>query len=243
MNAGIQKLPILAPHGLLRPPNPSFDKSQPPLDEYFNTLFTALGPQRWWPAKTPFEVVVGAILTQSTSWKNVETALANLRGGKLLTPAAIGHVPIRRLESLIRSSGYWRQKARALKSFVEFLRHSYRGSLKRMFEVPTLVLREQLLGVFGVGPETADSILLYAGQHGVFVVDAYTKRMLVRHGWANEKSTYDEIRWQFEQRFPGNVSKFNEFHALIVAAGKNWCRKTAPKCNECPLGRYLDVGR
>jgi endonuclease-3 related protein len=243
MKAGLQKFPILAQHNLLKPPSTSLDSSQPPLDEYFNSLFTKLGPQHWWPAKTPFEVIVGAILTQSTSWSNVERALAILRGSELLTPAAIEQVPLRRLQSLIQSSGYWRQKARALKSFVRFLRQEYRGSLKRMFETPTIVLREKLLGVFGIGPETADSILLYAGQHGVFVVDAYTKRMLVRHGWADPKAKYDEIRWQFERRFPGNVSKFNEFHALIVAAGKNWCRKTDPKCGECPLGRYLQEGR
>jgi len=243
MTAGLQKLPILAPHGLLRGPSPGTEKSQPPLDEYFNSLFTTLGPQHWWPAKSPFEVIVGAILTQSTSWSNVETALAKLRGAELLTPVAIEHVSLRRLQSLIQSSGYWRQKARALKSFVRFLRLEYRGSLKRMFETPTIVLREKLLGVFRIGPETADSILLYAGQHGVFVVDAYTKRMLVRHGWADPKAKYDEIRWQFERRFPGNVSKFKEFHALIVAAGKNWCRKTYPNCEECPLGRYLQEGR
>jgi len=112
-----------------------------------------------------------------------------------------------------------------------------------MFATPTIALREQLLGIFGIGPETADSILLYAGQHGVFVVDAYTKRILVRHGWASERAKYDEIRWQFERRFPDNVKKFNEFHALIVAAGKNWCLKTNPKCGECPLGRYLQEGQ
>jgi endonuclease-3 related protein len=243
MSAGLQKLPILKAHSLLKAPAGHKDESQPPLDEYFNSLFTSLGPQHWWPAKSPFEIIVGAILTQSTSWTNVETALGNLRRADLLTPAAIEQVSLRHLQSLIRSSGYWRQKARALKSFARFLRSEYRGSLKRMFETPTIVLREQLQGIFGIGPETADSILLYAGQHGVFVVDAYTKRMLVRHGWANEKAKYDDIRWQVEQRFPGNVKKFNEFHALIVAAGKKWCRKTEPKCTECPLGRYLEEGR
>jgi len=240
---GLKKFPVLAPLALLRTPRPVPDNSQPPLDEYFNSLFTALGPQHWWPAKTPFEVIVGAILTQSTSWTNVETALAKLRSEQLLTPAAIEQVPLRRLQTLIQSSGYWRQKARALKSFVRFLRSEYRGSLKRMFETPTLLLREKLMGVFGIGPETADSILLYAGQHGVFVVDTYTKRMLVRHGWVAPNAKYDEIRWQFERKFSGNISKFSEFHALIVAAGKNWCRKTNPKCDECPLGRYLQEGR
>ncbi len=112
-----------------------------------------------------------------------------------------------------------------------------------MFETPTMVLREKLLGVFGIGPETADSILLYAGQHAVFVVDAYTKRILSRHGWAGEKTKYEDIRWMFERQFPGNARRFNEFHALIVKAGKNYCRKQEALCGQCPLGRYLEEGR
>jgi endonuclease-3 related protein len=216
---------------------------QPPLDEYFNSLLTAFGPQHWWPGKTQFEIVVGAILTQNTSWTNVERAIANLRRAGLLSRAAIGKVPLRRLETLIRSSGYFRQKARKLKAFCEFLRTEYRGSLKRMFDTPTMVLRQKLLGVFGIGPETADSILLYAGQHAVFVVDAYTKRILSRHGWAGEKTKYDDIRWMFERQFPGNARRFNEFHALIVQTGKNYCRKQEPLCGQCPLGRYLEEGR
>jgi endonuclease-3 related protein len=243
MKTALQRLPIVKSSALIKAPTSHVGDMQPPLDEYFNSLFTRLGPQRWWPGKTPFEVIVGAILTQSTSWRNVETALANLRGAGLLTSAAIDQVHIRRLQTLIRSAGYWRQKARALKSFVRFLHEEYRGSLARMFDTPTIVLREKLLGIFGIGPETADSILLYAGQHGVFVVDAYTKRILVRHGWANDKAKYDDIRWQFERRFPGDVKTFNEFHALIVAAGKTWCRKHDPKCGECPLGRYLEEAR
>ena len=243
MKTALQRLPIVSSSALLKAPTSQLSNSQPPLDEYFNSLFTKLGPQHWWPGKSPFEIIVGAILTQSTSWRNVEMALTNLRGEGLLTPGAIEELHIRRLQALIRSAGYWRQKARALKSFVRFLREEYRGSLDRMFDTPTIVLREKLLGIFGIGPETADSILLYAGQHGVFVVDAYTKRILVRHGWANEKAKYDEIRWQFERRFPGDVKTFNEFHALIVAAGKTWCRKHDPKCSECPLGRYLEEGR
>jgi endonuclease III related protein len=218
-------------------------ESQPPLDEYFNSLFTVLGPQHWWPGKTPFEIIVGAILTQNAAWTNVEKAIGNLRHAGLLSPAAIERVPLRRLERLIRSSGYYRQKAHKLKAFSAFLRSEYRGSLKRMFETPTIVLREKLLGVFGIGPETADSILLYAGGHGVFVVDAYTKRILARHGWATEKSKYDDIRWMFERQSPGDVRRFNEFHALIVNAGKNWCRPHDPQCGECPLGRYLEAGR
>jgi len=243
MKSALQRLPIVKPSALLKAPSSHSTETQPPLDEYFNALFTRLGPQHWWPGKTPFEVIVGAILTQSTLWRNVDLALAKLRGAGLLTPTAIEQVHVRRLQPLIRSAGYWRQKARALKSFARFLREEYQGSLDQMFDTPTIVLREKLLGIFGIGPETADAVLLYAGQHGAFVVDAYTKRILVRHGWANDKAKYDDIRWQFERRFPGDVKTFNEFHALIVVAGKTWCRKHDPKCSECPLGRYLEEGR
>jgi endonuclease-3 related protein len=217
--------------------------AQPPLDEYFNSLFTSFGPQHWWPAKTPFEVIIGAILTQNTSWTNVERAIANLREAGLLTPEGIRKVGLRRLERLIRPSGYFRQKARKLKEFCEFLSKEYRGSLRKMFETPTILLREKLLGVFGIGPETADSILLYAGGHAVFVVDAYTKRILTRHGWTDEKAKYEDVRRMFERQFPGEVKRFNEFHALIVHTGKHFCRTREPLCGECPLGRYLEEGR
>lgn len=216
---------------------------QPPLDEYFNSLFTALGPQHWWPGEAPFEVILGAILTQNTSWKNVEQAISNLREADLLSVEGIRKANLRRLERLVRPSGYFRQKARKLKAFCSFLKTEYGGSLERMFATPTNVLREQLLGVFGIGPETADSILLYAGGHGIFVVDAYTKRMLQRHGWTSENPKYGDVQWIFERQFPGNAKLFNEFHALIVQAGKRWCAASNPKCDECPLGRYLEEGR
>jgi len=218
-------------------------KEQPPLDEYYNSLFTAFGPQHWWPGKTQFEVIVGAILTQNTSWTNVARAIENLRGERLLTQTAIERAPLPRIEALIRPSGYFRQKARKLKAFCTFLRAEYRGSLKRMFETPTIVLREKLLGIFGIGPETADSILLYAGEHPVFVVDAYTKRMLARHGWTDPEVKYEDVRWIVERQFPGDTERFNEFHALIVNTGKNFCRPHEPLCSECPLGRYLEEGR
>jgi endonuclease III related protein len=217
--------------------------ARPPLDEYYNSLFTAFGPQHWWPGRSKFEVIVGAILTQNTSWTNVEKAIENLRSAGLLSPRAIDHVPLDQLEGLIRSSGYFRQKARKLKAFCHFLRTEYRGSLKRMFDTQMIVLRDQLLGVFGIGPETADSILLYAGEHPVFVVDAYTKRMLARHGWIAEKARYEDVRWIFEGHKPGNSDWFNEFHALIVNTGKNFCRTREPLCGLCPLGRYIEEGR
>jgi endonuclease-3 related protein len=231
-----------ATHGQIAELRPA-TKGQPPLDEYYNSLFTAFGPQHWWPGDTQFEVVVGAILTQNTSWTNVELAITNLKREGLLSPRALGRVPLRRLERLIRSSGYFRQKARKLKAFCEFLRTEYGGSLRRMFQTPTIMLREKLLGVFGIGPETADSILLYAGEHAVFVVDAYAKRILTRHGWADEGMKYDSVRWIFERQLPPDSKQFNEFHALIVAAGKRFCRPQEPLCGQCPLGRYLEEGR
>ena len=233
----------LANRGVPEPTPRRAADAHPPLDEYYNALFTHFGPQHWWPGKTPFEIIVGAILTQNTSWTNVEKAIENLRAAKLLSPAAIEKVPLRKLERLVRPSGYFRQKARKLKAFCAFLRTEYRGSLKRMFAAPTIVLRQKLLGVFGIGPETADSILLYAAGHPVFVVDAYAKRMLARHGWAAENSKYEDIRWTFERQFPGDARRFNELHALIVSTGKAFCKRSEPLCDRCPLGRYREEGR
>jgi endonuclease-3 related protein len=212
---------------------------RPELQPYFETLRASLGPQHWWPARTPFEVIVGAILTQNTNWTNVERAINNLRREKLLTPAAMARVNLRHLERLVRSSGYFRQKARKLKEFVHFLRCEYGGSLARMFRTPTEQLRERLLAVHGIGPETADSILLYAGGHRVFVVDAYTKRILARHGLAHEKTGYEEVRTLFESSLPRDAALYNEFHGLIVNVGKNWCRTRNPRCECCPLQQFL----
>jgi endonuclease-3 related protein len=166
---------------------------------YYQVLFRALGRQQWWPARTRFEVIVGAYLTQNTAWTNVEFALRSMRAAGVLNLKGVRSIPLPQLESLIRSSGYFRQKARHLKTFVAFLDAYYGGSLNRMFAQPTEKLREELLGLNGVGPETADSILLYAGQHPVFVVDAYTRRILDRHGILPTAAAYEEIR-QFFQR-------------------------------------------
>jgi len=212
---------------------------RPELARYFETLSGALGPQHWWPARTPFEVIVGAILTQNTAWTNVERAITNLHRARLLSPAALERVPRPRLERLIRSSGYFRQKARKLKEFVRFLRREFGGSLARMFRTPTAELRERLLSVHGIGPETADSILLYAGGHRVFVVDAYTHRILERHALAPAKTSYDEVRALFEASLPPEPAIYNEFHGLIVHVGKHWCRTRQPRCHECPLQPYL----
>ncbi len=211
------------------------------LPQFYETLAAALGPMHWWPAKTPFEVIVGAILTQNTAWVNVERAIANLRQARALTPRALERVPSARLGKLIRSSGYFRQKTKKLKAFVRFLRQEFGGSLARMFRTPKAELREQLLSVHGIGPETADSILLYAGHHPVFVVDAYTKRILQRHGLVGEKAGYEEVRALFENHLPQDAKLYNEYHALLVNVGKNWCRTKAPRCDECPLGPYLDL--
>ena len=169
------------------------------LRAYYGTLFRAWGRQHWWPARTRFEVIVGSYLTQNTAWTNVELALRRLRASGLLNLEGIRGTPLPQLESMIRSAGYFRQKARRLKTFVAFLDERYGGSLNRMLAQPTDKLRQELLALNGVGPETADSILLYAGQHPVFVVDAYTRRILDRHGILAENAPYDEIRNLFER--------------------------------------------
>jgi len=213
------------------------------LPQYFQAMSRRLGPMHWWPARGPFEVVVGAILTQNTAWANVERAIANLRRQRLLSVRALECVPLRKLAKLVRSSGYFRQKARKLKAFVKFLRQEHAGSLRKMFRTPTEQLRERLLAVHGIGPETADSILLYAGGHAVFVVDAYTKRVLQRHGFVDEKAGYEEVRELFEKNLPRDPQLWNEYHALLVNVGKNWCRARAPKCDQCPLQPFLPQGQ
>jgi endonuclease III related protein len=230
-SAAAEPAPILA--------EPNAASPAPTLQAYFKVMSAQMGPMKWWRAKNSFEVIVGAILVQNTAWKNVKLALINLHSEKLLTPRAIAKVSTARLQRLIRSSGYFRQKAKKLKVFVKFLDENYRGSLKRMFAAPTDKLREQLLAVHGIGPETADSILLYAGGHAVFVVDAYTKRLLARHGLMREDAKYDEVQAFFERHLPRDAKLFNEYHALIVNVGKNWCRKREALCAECPLEKFL----
>ena len=172
-------------------------------------MFSAWGRQHWWPAQSRFEVIVGAYLTQNTSWSNVEKAMRSLRQARVLNLAAIREIPLARLEKLIRSAGYFRQKAQRLKAFVKFLDERHGGSLARMFAQPTARLREELLALNGIGPETADSILLYAGNHPVFVVDAYTRRILERHAIIGSKATYDEIRTLCESALAGAASSVN----------------------------------
>lgn len=207
----------------------------------FQLMDEALGPQHWWPGDTSFEVIVGAILTQSTAWTNVEKAISNLKRAGLLTPLALSRVGLRKLAALIRSSGYYNQKATRLKSLLSYL--SRYGTLHRMFQEPTATLREELLAIKGLGPETVDSILLYAAGRPVFVVDAYTRRVLSRHGWADEKAGYGEIQDLFESQLPRDARLFNQYHALLVNVGKNYCKRKEPRCSQCPLQSMLPGGR
>lgn len=228
----------------------------------------AWGPQDWWPAHTRFEVIVGAFLTQNTAWTNVERALRRLRAEGVLNLDGIRRTPMPKLAQMIRSSGYFRQKAQRLKNFVSYLDARYRGSLERMFAQPTDKLREELLALNGVGPETADSILLYAGGHPVFVVDAYTRRVFERHGLITTKARYEDIRRLVERALPQALPPdwdqppasplagrrrhkfairratpaaraFDEFHALLVQTAKHHCLKAQAQCSGCPLERFL----
>jgi endonuclease III related protein len=213
-----------------------------PLSAAYRRLFDAFGPQHWWPGQSPFEVMVGAVLTQNTSWRNVERAIVNLRQADLLEPRALYDVPVAELEELIRPAGYFRVKARRLHSLVEFVVERYGGSLDAMFQAGLAELRRQLLDVHGIGPETADSILLYAGSLPSFVVDAYTHRVFARHGWIDFDADYHQIQDYVQGVLPQDVALYNEFHALLVRLGKDYCRKTNPKCAACPLREMLPAG-
>jgi endonuclease-3 related protein len=205
----------------------------------YRALRQAYGPQRWWPGDTPFEVMVGAVLTQNTAWVNVEKAIANLKREHLLTPARLFRLPTRKLALLIRPSGYYNIKAGRLLRLLEFIMNRNAGSLSKMFDAEPYVLRRDLLGVHGIGPETADSILLYAGGKPFFVVDAYTRRIFSRHGFVGPDADYDEMRRLFTDNLSRRVRLYKEFHALIVRVGKEYCKKNTPLCRECPLKRFL----
>ncbi|MFB3924649.1 MAG: endonuclease III domain-containing protein [Syntrophales bacterium] len=206
--------------------------------EIYNLLHAHFGDQGWWPADSPFEVIVGAILTQNTSWANVEKAIWNLKSAGLLTPGALRRIEVRRLAELIRPSGYYNIKTVRLKNFLNFLEEEYCSDLERMFAEDGHILRRKLLAVKGIGPETADSILLYAGNKPVFVVDVYTRRILERHRVIREGLGYEEIQSLFMDNLPASAELFNQYHALIVNAGKSFCRKR-PRCGSCPLGDAL----
>ncbi len=201
----------------------------------YRVLFRAFGPQGWWPGETSFEIIVGAILTQNTNWRNVERAIANLRRAGLLAPARWRGLSRGRLAALIRPAGYYNVKAVRLLGFLGHLQSRHRGSIRRMLALPPARLREELLAVKGIGPETADSILLYAAGHPFFVVDAYTRRIFSRHGFVMETDSYAALQEFFSARLPADADLYGEYHALIVRLGKEYCRARRPRCGECPL--------
>jgi endonuclease-3 related protein len=200
----------------------------------YRKLYQAYGPRDWWPAETSFEVMVGAILTQNTSWRNVEKAIQKLKGKGVLNPEGIHDLKKTQLASLIKSSGYYRIKTDRVKAFVNFLFEEFDGDLKRMGRERLGELREKLLGVKGIGPETADSILLYGLKKSIFVVDAYTKRILSRHKMILENTAYEEVQKLFMEHLPLDEKLFNEYHALLVHLGKTVCKKI-PRCDICPI--------
>lgn len=205
------------------------------LNRIYRMLFRAYGPQGWWPGRTGFEIAVGAILTQNVAWKNVEQAIAELKKRRVLTPMALDTLQADQIAPLIRSVGYYNRKAEKLKHFLKwFCGHGYRFSALRGMEPESI--RKELLAVNGIGPETADSILLYALAVKTFVVDAYTRRIFVRLGHLGGDERYEEVRSFFHRRFRGTVQDYNEFHALIVEHGKEVCR-TSPRCGGCVLAK------
>jgi len=203
------------------------------LKNIYQTLCNHFGSQHWWPGESPFEVIVGAILTQQTSWNNVEKAINNLKKENLLDSKKIRDIKNEKLEKLIQSSGYYRQKTKKLKNFMNFLWEKYNGRLEKLFNQPIPKLRENLLSVNGIGKETADSIILYAANKPIFVIDTYTVRLINRLEITKEKD-YNKIQQLFQKNLPQDTQLFNEFHALIVKLGKDYCKKK-PRCDECPL--------
>jgi len=205
----------------------------------YQAFAQALGPSRWWPGETPFEVAVGAILTQNTNWKNVERAIANLKGAGAMTEKGLRALPPATLEELIRPAGYFRIKTQRLSQFLDFLDQESGLDIMALASQSLEELRPKLLSVRGIGPETADSILLYALGKPVFVVDAYTVRMFGRHGLIPELTDYHEVQDIAQTALPAEVRDYNEFHALIVRASKQWCSKSKPKCTLCPARNLL----
>ena len=208
------------------------------LVKLYDVLYKSFGPQHWWPARTKFEIIVGAILTQNTAWSNVEKAIKNLARQRLLNPTSIKNIKKKKLANLIKPSGYYNIKTGRLKNFVNFLFKKYGGNLKRMFRQDMGSLRKELLDVKGLGRETVDSILLYAGRKSIFVVDAYTKRILSRHNIVHSDSDYDSVQQLFMNNLPLEVSLFGEYHALLVKLAKDVC-KNKPECRSCPAKNIL----
>ncbi len=198
-------------------------------------LHNHFGPLNWWPADSPFEVIVGAILTQNTAWTNVEQAIHNLKQADVLSPEKLAKLPVNQLEELIRPSGFFRQKAARLQNLAIHLTEEWQNNLDDFCSGPLVAARQRLLALSGIGPETADSILLYAAGRPSFVVDAYTRRIFKRVGLLKGQESYDEIRQMFMQNLPEEVQLYNEYHAQIVQLAKTCCRKVKTFCSDCPL--------
>lgn len=209
-------------------------KTSKTLNEIYRRLFARYGPQHWWPGDSPFEVMVGAILTQSASWQNVEKAISNLKNAGMMSPLALRKIPTGELAQLIHPSGYYNAKVLKLKALVNWLGASCGDDLDRLFATDTHTLRQHLLAIHGIGPETADSILLYAGNKPVFVIDAYSRRIFSRLGLTPEKDSYPHYQALFMNNLPENTGLLNEYHALLVQLGKKSCRKQ-PVCDNCCL--------
>jgi endonuclease-3 related protein len=205
------------------------------LKKVYQRLFDCYGPQHWWPGETPFEVIVGAILTQSAAWTNVEKAILKLKTAYVLNPQSMQKISHSELAALVHSCGYYNMKAKKLQAFLEWLDIRFGGSLERMFDEETFSLRRELLEVHGIGEETADSILLYAGNKPVFVIDAYTRRIVDRIGLTAGGPRYADYQKLFMSNLSHDIELFNEYHALLVALGKNCCLKTSPRCGLCCL--------
>ncbi len=206
----------------------------------YERLFSHYGAQFWWPGETPFEVMVGAILTQNTNWNNVEKAIANLKNHDSLSPIILHRMPAEVLAEKIRPAGYFNVKARRLKNFLNWLVDKYQANMDYLKNMPLATLRKELLSINGIGPETADSILLYALEMPTFVIDVYTWRILYRHGYINVKSSYDDMKTFCEKQLPCDVKIYNEFHALLVNVGKDYC-KPRPRCDKCPLNDFYKI--
>ncbi len=210
------------------------------LMQVYRRLYRHYGELNWWPGESPLEISVGAILTQNTAWTNVEKAIESLKKTRSLSAKVLNRLSHGRLARLIKPAGYFNVKARRLKNFISYLQDRYQGSLAKMFHQETGRLRTELLSINGTGPETADSILLYAGQKPVFVIDAYTKRILSRHGVMSYEKSYDEFQNLFMKHLSPDVSLYNQYHAMIVNVGKDFCRKR-PLCHSCPLNGWRGV--
>lgn len=230
--------------GYMNPHSPRGERARrTALLEVYDRLYRRYGPQHWWPGETPFEVIIGAILTQSAAWANVEKAIASLKSAGALDAARLRGISHQELARLVYPSGYFNAKARKIKAFVEHLGEWYADDLSRLFAQDAASLRRELLGIHGIGPETADSIVLYAAGKPSFVIDAYTRRVLRRLGLGPRGDSYDDFQQYFEARLPRDAQLYNEYHALLVRLGKEVCRKRSPLCGECCLREVCRTGR